>query len=74
MQKVAANDLETGLKMSGLRRQKQLKSYWVAEQIGIHPSMLSELENGKRRWNPDLQAAYLKAIGYTNHKPKTKGK
>lgn len=56
-------DKTEGARLKKLRLRKGLKGYWVAEQIRIQPTNLSDLEAGRRHWNPELVAAYEKAIG-----------
>lgn len=63
-------DKKTGLRLALLRYRKGYKAMWVANRMGISQSIMSGLENGKRHWTPELEAAFLEAIGETNNKKK----
>ena len=45
-----------------LLRAKGLRFGWVAEQMGISPSMLTRLLAGERRWTPEHRQAIARAL------------
>lgn len=45
------------------RENKGLKSFWVAQKMGIKPPHLSMLESGERLWTDGLIKNFLRAIG-----------
>lgn len=51
------------LKLRNSRISRKLRLVDVAKKMGIGPSYLSDLENGRRDWNTDLLSAFNKAIG-----------
>ncbi len=61
--KDAAENARTGLRLRGLRKKKGISMRWVAGTIKVSEALLSYLEVGKRNWTPELEQAYLKAIG-----------
>ena len=44
------------------RQTARLKGVWVAAEMGISPALLSAMENGYRRWSPDLIRKFKAAI------------
>ena len=52
-----------GARLKTLRQSKGIKGSWVAGQMGIGAPYLSDLESGRRHWNPDLEKRFLKACG-----------
>jgi predicted transcriptional regulator len=57
--------LESGKELRKLREKakypKRLQQY-VAEEMGIAPSYLSDLENDRRDWNADLIKRFKEAL------------
>ena len=45
-----------------LLRAKGLRFGWVAEQMGISPSMLTHLLAGERRWTPKHRQAIARVL------------
>jgi plasmid maintenance system antidote protein VapI len=39
------------------------RGIWLAEQIGVHPSLISKLRNGERRWTPEYKQRAAQALG-----------
>ncbi|HEX5733353.1 MAG TPA: helix-turn-helix transcriptional regulator [Blastocatellia bacterium] len=54
------------LKLERIRR--GIRQYHLAQTIHIHPSILNQIENGKREANPKELAAILRALGIEKHK------
>lgn len=53
------------VKVRELRRLKGLRWGWVAEQLGISPSLLSLMLSGQRRWTPERIEKLADVLGVT---------
>lgn len=36
---------------------------WLAEQMGVHPTLVSKLRNGERNWTPETRRRAAFAMG-----------
>jgi len=50
------------LELRNTRISRKLRLIDVAKKMGIGPSYLSDLENGRRDWDTDLLIAFKRAI------------
>ena len=53
---------EFGVSMKAQRKQAKVHAYRVADRMGISPTYISDLENGKRAWGAELTRKYLDAL------------
>lgn len=54
-----------GNRIARLRREKEIPQYQLANEIGLHPSSLNQIEKGHRTPKADTVAKLAKALGTT---------
>ncbi len=56
------DQVKFGQEMRDLREAKRIKLSWVAAKLGFSPAYISDLEKGKRAWNPRLISSFKSAV------------